>query len=204
MIAARPPLPPLPRAFGAGMAEAVRRAFRQALQFGGRSPRQEFWLFALFYVLVAAVLIFVWSVIFGPTVTTAQVPLPDGRVETGVVRVSYDGGWLGFAFNLLCLVPFLALGWRRLHDRNHRGWWLLAPIVVPAVLIVAALTFFVGPSTAWFALRSARGIGVNAGPLPTLIMAVTLATYLYLLIQLIRRGTPGPNRFGPDPLEVRP
>lgn len=204
MIAARPPLPPLPRAFGAGMAEAVRRAFRQALQFGGRSPRQEFWLFALFYVLVAAVLIFVWSVIFGPTVTTAQVPLPDGRVETGVVRVSYDGGWLGFAFNLLCLVPFLALGWRRLHDRNHRGWWLLAPIVVPSILIVSALTVVLGPSAVWSALRGAGAIRVNGGPWPLVIVALTLAAHLYVLIQLVRRGTPGPNRFGPDPLEVRP
>jgi uncharacterized membrane protein YhaH (DUF805 family) len=32
-------------------------------------------------------------------------------------------------YQLAVLIPAIAVGIRRMHDTNHRGWWLLVPIV---------------------------------------------------------------------------
>ena len=37
--------------------------------------------------------------------------------------------------NILLFVPALTVAIRRMHDTNHRGWWLLVPIVNLILLI---------------------------------------------------------------------
>ena len=36
---------------------------------------------------------------------------------------------LGTVVSLVLLVPGIAVAIRRMHDTNHRGWWMLFPIV---------------------------------------------------------------------------
>ena len=39
------------------------------------------------------------------------------------------GEGLGTVVSLVLLVPGIAVAIRRMHDTNHRGWWMLFPIV---------------------------------------------------------------------------
>ncbi|NBO81113.1 MAG: DUF805 domain-containing protein [Actinobacteria bacterium] len=39
------------------------------------------------------------------------------------------GDSLGGLVTIALLLPSLAVGVRRMHDTNHRGWWILFPIV---------------------------------------------------------------------------
>jgi len=85
----------------------------------------------------------------------------------------------------------LALGVKRLHDRDRTGWWI---VVLYVVLIVA---IFLGVVT----LMQPEG---QRQPLNTAaVIAVIAASYLmiWLFIEIgFLKGTQGPNRFGPDPL----
>ena len=66
---------------------------------------------------------------------------------TGLIRDLSPFGFLvapGLLFLLGTLIPWLALGSRRLHDINRTGWWqlmwLVFPFIIPPiVLMVCAL-----------------------------------------------------------------
>ena len=179
--------------------DAVTRAFRKALVFSGRASRAEFWLFALFYVLVSVVLVVIWSLIFGASVTSVQVSNADGSAAGNFTQVRYSSGWLGTIFGLACLIPGLSLSWRRLHDRDHSGWWILAPAAVLLVVIPAMMIWIFGFDLFWTALNGASSLQyqIKGGLFPLLIFAGIFAVPLYLFIQSVRAGTPGANRFGP-------
>jgi len=87
--------------------------------------------------------------------------------------------WLG------TLVPSIAVGVRRLHDTNRSGWWLLllVPYVVSAIMMVRSM-----------AAGSAVGFG-SAGVLGL----IGLACCIVLLVFYCLPGTPGDNRYGPNP-----
>lgn len=85
---------------GIGWVDVMKKAF----DFSGRARRKEYWMFVLINLLISFVVGFV-----------------DGLLGTG--------GVLGLLFNLAILVPTIAVGIRRMHDTDHRGWWLLVPIV---------------------------------------------------------------------------
>lgn len=96
-------------------------------------------------------------------------------------------------FQLAVTIPSWCVHIRRLHDTDHTGWWLLA---MPAVVVVG----FVGTF-------AAVGIPGTKGP-GTLILLLSVflvgfSGYLMLFVWTCLRGTPGPNRFGPDPLDGR-
>ena len=86
-------------------------------EFSGRARRTEFWMFALFNVLIAIGLGVVDGVIGSP-------------------------GILGMLYGLGVLIPGLAVSIRRLHDTNRSGWWLLIALV-PLIGAIALLIFYV-------------------------------------------------------------
>ncbi len=47
-------------------------------------------------------------------------------LQAGSTAVSDD---VGAVVSLVLLVPGIAVAIRRMHDTNHRGWWMLFPIV---------------------------------------------------------------------------
>jgi len=77
-------------------------------QFGGRARRREYWMFALFNMLIVIGLSIVDGVSSGS----------DGRASSIFVNL----------YQLAVLVPSVAVGVRRMHDTDHRGWWLLVPV----------------------------------------------------------------------------
>ena len=82
---------------------------------------------------------------------------------------------------LWLLLPTVGATTRRLHDRNMSGWWQLLPLA-------AALPAIAG------AVLESDGLLMLAG------CTVALASLALLIIYALR-GTAGPNRFGPDPLD---
>ena len=81
---------------GIGWVDVMKKAF----DFSGRARRKEYWMFVLVNFLIGIVL----GVI-------------DGAAGTG--------GLLGGLFNLIVLIPSIAVGIRRMHDTDHRGLSLI-------------------------------------------------------------------------------
>ncbi|MFI1396061.1 DUF805 domain-containing protein [Streptomyces sp. NPDC020681] len=82
--------------------------------FSGRARRQEYWMFALFNVVISIVLSIV-----------------DNVAGTSPI--------LGAVYSLLVLLPALGVTVRRLHDTDRSGWWILigaVPLVGFIILIV--------------------------------------------------------------------
>ena len=93
-------------------------------------------------------------------------------------------GFLGF------LLPTIAVTTRRLHDTDRTGWWQLVPLMpVLAGMVLLFLSYF------------------TIFPLGTSIMGALIAVlgffigFVVLLVFMIQSGTPGPNQYGPNPLE---
>lgn len=114
--------------------------------------------------------------------------------------VSFTAGYLWVATwwsNLvlvLLLYPLFVIDVKRGHDRNFPTWVIgayYALIIADGVL----------PEFGWPQLRSDRSwFSFENLSAEFLILLLTIAG-LYFLVELgFRRGTPGSNRYGPDPL----
>ncbi|QRM30541.1 DUF805 domain-containing protein [Microvirga sp. VF16] len=94
----------------------------------------------------------------------------------------------------MLIASFISLEVRRLHDRNKSGWWLLLQSL-PFVVLIAFL----------YVLSGSGDDSTKTGFAQHLLTWASLpiwAVFLWFFVQLFcLRGTVGPNRFGPDPLE---
>ena len=87
--------------------------------FGGRARRKEYWLFTLFNMIIAYVLLAI-----------------DYLVGTDY---GSNMGLLYTLYILATLLPSLAVFVRRLHDTGRSGWWFFigfVPLVGAIILIV--------------------------------------------------------------------
>ncbi len=97
-------------------------AIQKYAVFQGRERRTAFWMFALANAVISV----------GLLLLSRGIPLFSS------LTVLYD---------LLILVPALALGARRLHDTGRSGWWLVASLV-PLIGPLLLIWFFVQESDA--------------------------------------------------------
>ena len=91
-----------------------------------------------------------------------------------------DTGLLSGLFHLVILMPSFALQPRKLHDIGKSGWVQIMPWAIFAVTWVLA---FVTQTDALY------GIGLIAA----------FASFVVLIVWLVRKGDEGPNKYGPDP-----
>jgi uncharacterized membrane protein YhaH (DUF805 family) len=125
--------------------------------FDGRINRAKYWL-ALLIWLVAC------GVIIGIAIASEWMII--ALIASVVVSVA-------------SLVSYIAVGIKRLHDRDKSGWWLLIFYLLPAVFD-----------------------GIGRGGVPALSL-VAFAISIWGFVELgCLRGTDGPNTYGPDPLEA--
>ncbi len=104
------------------MVEWYMLAMRRYLDFTGRSRRREYWFFALGNVIIGIALMLVERV-------------------TGMTSGVFGYGILTIVFDLLIVLPSLAVSIRRLHDTGRSGWWLLIGLV-PILGGLVLLYFF--------------------------------------------------------------
>lgn len=109
-------------------------------------------------------------------------------IDTAMFGFSPDPGPIEVVGSLLVLCPSLTVSVRRLHDIDRAGWWILSPLPFMAAGIGFGAAF--GAT-----LGTAATIGAGC---------IMLAGVLLLLWWYIRPSQPGPNRYGPNPLEVTP
>lgn len=132
--------------------------------FDGRINRGKWWLALLIYVIF-------WIAVS----------------ILGYIVMSI-AGMLGMAVfvvaGIVAIVSGIAVGVKRLHDRNKSGWWLVVFYLVPSLL---------------------SGLGMYSGSeaISMLLSLIGLGISVWMIVELgCLRGTVGPNDYGPDPLEA--
>ena len=96
---------------------------RKYADFNGRARRSEYWLFALFQILLAIVL---YGVILAIGLSNGREQLDENSpmaIVAGLVVILAGIAWLAL------VIPGLAVMVRRLHDSNHSGWLVLIGFV---------------------------------------------------------------------------
>jgi uncharacterized membrane protein YhaH (DUF805 family) len=138
----------------------------------GRSNRAKYWLGIVIWLVIYAVLAAPYFVL------SEQPP----AVVLGIGALLVVALIAGTVSSILFSI-------RRLHDRDKSGHWLWLYVAVPAVLNVAGnVVSLASPEAVFVALPLAL---------------VALGISIWMIVELgFFRGTRGPNRFGPDPLQA--
>lgn len=138
--------------------------------FEGRINRAKYWLAVLIFAVV--------YVVVGIFVALLMTAL--GQNTALIV-----GGLVGLAALVFGIWAGLAVGVKRLHDREKTGWWLLVFWLLPGVIGSAG-----------------SAIGGLAGGILSL---ASLALSIWAIVELgCLKGTTGQNKYGPDPLPPEP
>ena len=133
--------------------------------FNGRINRAKYWLAMLVFAVIYIVLAIAGYV-----------------TDNSAIYQAVNG-----MLNIVIFISSLAVGIKRLHDRNKSGWYLLLFYIVPGILVTAAAVMYVTMDDA--TLTSAV-LGLAA-----------FAIGVWAFVELgCLRGTVGANRYGPDPI----
>jgi len=154
---------------------ALRTCLRKFLRFGGRASRAEYWFFVLALVIASWV------------AGALDYMLFDGRHPLGVFLA------------VVTILPMTSAGWRRLHDVNRRGWWLLLPGIALLIFLLGAVA--IRGLTAQ-PMAEIPTVSTSEGWFYTIMLgfpAVALVSATWLVVLLARKGDPHDNRFGPPP-----
>jgi uncharacterized membrane protein YhaH (DUF805 family) len=144
--------------------------------FEGRIGRGTYWLATL--ALIVAVLVLT----FAPFLLNSE--------AAAVLMLALTSQFIW----LLSLWPMLAVGAKRLHDRNKNGWWLLVFWLLPFALFCGgfSIVFFDDP-------RTGRSGDFSTG---LIVVLASLPPALWGIVELgILPGTKGPNLYGADPAQ---
>jgi uncharacterized membrane protein YhaH (DUF805 family) len=162
--------------------------FQLLFGFSGRANRGKFWLAVVLWIIFWAIAVLV-CVLAAIVILGLHLPdssLPHDELIARYVHLAFD--YLGLlivyiAFTVVSLISGFAVGIKRLHDRDKSGWWILLFYVAPSVLGSIANT--------------------SEQPLAGFVLGVaSFAISIWGLVELgFLRGTVGPNRYGPDPLQ---
>ena len=163
----------------------------QYFGFSGRLNRAKFWLLSILLVvfsIVAWIVAFLAALfILGLNVADGSLPTPDEPGKFVQMILDYLVAFLVlFAVMIAIWVSYLAIGVKRLHDRDKSGWWIILFYIVPWIVGGVANT------------ADKQGNDTLAG----ILALIGLVLVIWGLVVLgFLRGTRGPNRFGPDPLQ---
>ena len=133
--------------------------------FDGRANRARFWIAGLIFAVIYAVM-----------------TLIDYVTDQSVVFQA-----LNSMLGIVILIASIAVGVKRLHDRNKSGWYLLLFYLVPSILVVIGVLIgaFMEDSTI----------------IATVLALLAFALVVWAFIEMgCLRGTVGVNRYGPDPV----
>ncbi|SFE29976.1 DUF805 domain-containing protein [Roseivivax sediminis] len=168
---------------------AITRALSNYATFSGRAVRAEYWWFALFFLVGGLLLGVVDATLFGTNVATTRTG--DGAASLVLRGAS---GPISTIFSLALIVPFLAVGWRRMHDTGRRGLYLLYPFIV--MIGLTAFLDLAGPAleraSTGIVFTALAGIGLFALALSPLVVFYWLS----------RPSEPRENQWGPVPAEA--
>jgi uncharacterized membrane protein YhaH (DUF805 family) len=154
-----------------GFIKAVKQAFKNYANFGGRASRSEFWWFVLFMVATSVAI----SIITEVGISTSEDPqLWNTLAQVGTIMT--------IVWFLATILPVSAIWFRRLHDSNKSGWWysLTAASGIGGFILFALSAL---QNEILFAAGMAFGLLSGIGGLVLLVFALL-------------PSTPGSNRYG--------
>lgn len=192
------------------MIEATKSCLKKYFTFSGRASRSEYWNFVLVLLLASIVMSLMNAMIFGPDVTSAYkiTRTSTGEISEGIHQSkTYGPGPITTVFNLLFLMPMLAVTWRRMHDIGRSGWHLLLVTAISFAVIAGTLLGFT-TEVATSAQAQAAGVPefvkMPSPPMPLIWLSLLtiLATFIILLRWLTRASQAATNFFGPNPHET--
>lgn len=99
-----------------------------------------------------------------------------------------DGQALSGLFGIATFLPNLSVSVRRLHDTNRSGWWIGGFYLglIPAGLVLGVIA----------ALGEASAPGAGSALVGVILLLGIFAYAIAMIVFMVSRGTPGPNRFG--------
>lgn len=171
---------------------AILICFSKYATFSGRSKRSEYWQFVLAFSVLA----------FSASILDVRFALQNKLTDAFFPLVTITS--VAFFF------PMFAAAWRRMHDLGKSGWASVVPQALGIAMLTSPLwvsymlTDVIGTKSS--ALLLARGRHINS-QLPELFYALlflSFVVYFLPLWWLTRPSQPGPNRYGPNPLEATP
>ena len=122
-----------------------------------------------------------WYFILFNLIVSASLMLVDG--VTGTFSREEGMGFLSSIYSVAVILPGIGVSIRRLHDTGQSGWYFgVFFIFAFAVMLIMELS--------------------PKSPFLDPLVLVLGALSIVLLINLAKKGQPGENRFGPDPLHV--
>lgn len=158
---------------------------KRYFEFSGRSRRMEYWMWIVLQIIISTVMVTILMVLGS---SAAFIGDPGAIMAMGgAVLVIFA---LYALLSLVFFIPSLAVTVRRLHDTNRSGLWILG-VLVPYIIIFLAFGM-AGSAPSQESLAMA-GLITMVASLFILGFGVTLLVFMFL------EGTPGPNRYGPDP-----
>lgn len=130
-----------------------RYCFSKYFTFQGRASRTEYWSFTIINLLI------LWAFWF----ISKLVDIPEDAMSDGIPVFPKDPilalifGSLYLIFCIAIFFPSLAVTVRRLHDRNHSGFWVIAQLI-PLLNLVVLLMLLLpsSPYPNYYGLRAPR------------------------------------------------
>ena len=127
--------------------------FSKYFTFQGRASRSEYWSFTIINLLI------LWAFWF----ISKLVDVPEDAMADGIPVFPKDPvlalifGSLYLIFCIAIFFPSLTVTVRRLHDRNHNGFWVIAQLI-PLLNLVVLLMLLLpsSPYPNYYGLRAPR------------------------------------------------
>lgn len=105
-----------------------RYCLKKYFDFDGRASRAEFWSFALINIFVLFSFSLLTGTIHGETASGEKYRVMLAALNNYPTLVSVLTS-LEVVFGVFIFCPALAVTVRRLHDRNHSGWWAIGQFI---------------------------------------------------------------------------
>ena len=174
--------------------ESIKTCFRKYAVFRGRACRSEYWWFVLFMVLIEIAFSFVMGLFMIPLIIKVQFnaeSINSVQLPISIVMIVVE---------LAFLLPSLGVLTRRLHDVNKSGWWIVILYVLDLLCLVPVFLLF---TVADHSEQFNDKITLALVFIMSVIVILLLALAIVILVWCCTRGTIGPNKYGPDPLEEK-
>lgn len=105
---------------------AVKTCFSKYATFSGRASRSEYWFFYLFTIIASIVTWIIDTMLLGYS--------------------SEDTGAISLIFQIIIILPGIAVGARRLHDIGKSGWWQLLIFTFIGIILLIVWFATIGSS----------------------------------------------------------
>ena len=169
--------------------QAIIKGLTGTVKFRGRASRAEFWYYSLFCLIVQYFLFEVFL----------------AKEHTNNFHVQYYTGLILLGISILVAISHCAVSVRRIQDTERNGWMWFGTYLTPWLILIVSFVWKIEYDVSLRNRLPEPGLPdkfvMNWWTAIFIIdLIVLLAVIITTVIQYCRKGTEGPNIYGPDPL----